>query len=65
MPSKPVLDKLIRRIDIILASSKTKAEIETLCDDLGYQLPFIYEKGQVPSILTKFIRRGLAAGQAC
>ena len=30
MPSKPVLDKLIRSgIDIILASSKTKAEIET------------------------------------
>ena len=59
MPSKPVLDKLIRGgIDIILASSKTKAEIETLCDDLGYQLPFIYENGAGTAYFDKIHKAG-------
>lgn len=46
MPNKPVLGKLDEAgISVILASSKTQDEIETLCDELGYRLPFIYENG--------------------
>ena len=30
---------------LVLASSKTKAEIESFCDDLGHSVPFIYENG--------------------
>ena len=30
---------------LVLASSKTKAEIESFCDELGRRVPFIYENG--------------------
>ena len=30
---------------LVLASSKTKAEIESFCDVLGHKVPFIYENG--------------------
>ena len=30
---------------LVLASSKTKVEIESFCDELGRSLPFIYENG--------------------
>ena len=30
---------------LVLASSKTKAEIESFCDELGRSVPFIYENG--------------------
>ena len=30
---------------LVLASSKTKVEIESFCDELGRNLPFIYENG--------------------
>ena len=30
---------------LVLASSKTKAEIESFCEELGRSLPFIYENG--------------------
>ena len=30
---------------LVLASSKTKAEIESFCDELGRSLPFIFENG--------------------
>ena len=30
---------------LVIASSKTKTEIETFCDELGRKVPFIYENG--------------------
>ena len=30
---------------LVLASSKTKVEIESFCDELGRSVPFIYENG--------------------
>ena len=59
MPNKPVLGKLIEAgIAVILASSKTRAEIQTLCDDLGYQLPFIFENGAGTAHFEKLCKAG-------
>lgn len=45
-PIKPAIDELIEAgTTLILASSKTEAEIERVCDDFGRRLPFIYENG--------------------
>ena len=40
-----ILDLLDSGYLLVLASSKTKAEIESFCDELGRSLPFIYENG--------------------
>ena len=37
---------------LVLASSKTKAEVESFCNALGRKVPFIYEMVQVLKILT-------------
>ena len=40
-----VIDLLDVGHPLVLASSKTKAEIESFCDELGRSVPFIYENG--------------------
>lgn len=44
--ARPVLDRLQREgIPLVIASSKTRAEVETIQDDLSLKMPFIVENG--------------------
>lgn len=45
---------------LVLASSKTKAEIESFCHELGRNVPFIYENGAGAENFSPFGERGVS-----